>query len=86
VSTSNIILIFVNFFFIELISVVLRFGYVEFADTNAAQEAMNLYGTEICGRTIYLDFTTGRSRNNSSKKYYTVSFYVSFIYMTAGLL
>lgn len=46
----------------------LRYGYVEFADTNAAQKAMELHGTEIGGRAVRLDFSEGKRDNGSSKK------------------
>ncbi|PKY14587.1 RNA-binding domain-containing protein [Rhizophagus irregularis] len=42
------------------------YGYVEFADTNAAQKAMELHGTEIGGRAVRLDFSEGKRDNGSN--------------------
>ncbi|CAI2166833.1 17591_t:CDS:2 [Funneliformis geosporum] len=45
------------------------FGYVQFSDIDAAQKAMELHGTKICGRPIRLDFSTGKPQggNNNSR-------------------
>ncbi|GES85195.1 RNA-binding domain-containing protein [Rhizophagus clarus] len=43
------------------------YAYVEFADTNAAQKAMELHGAEICGRAVRLDYDfSDRKRENNS--------------------
>ncbi|CAG8502237.1 6908_t:CDS:2 [Funneliformis mosseae] len=45
------------------------FGYVQFADTDSAQKAMELHGTKICDRAIRLDFSIGKSQGGNNSRF-----------------